>query len=193
MKKLSVVFVVLMLLAISPTITKAETIGFDLGILSMNSREKTADSGTGSFMAITFPVDNNTKIGFYNEGMSFNLKDNNAGGAPSIVPVDVDITAIQITRKLVDTISIGFDLGMADVSDTTAFGFVSDTVPMADVFVKWSLLSGGEKVTTNLCATLGYRLLSISPTDPDGGGGDFTKAVDDLGGLWLKLSVGLNF
>jgi len=195
MKKLLLTLIILAVMALAPALVRAETIGFDMGILSFNSSERTAQNGTGNFLTIKFPVDSATSIGFYNERLSFNLKGNkNAANIPSVIGVDVDINGIQITRQIVDKVDVGFNLAMADVSGFWgAVQQFADTVPMVDVFAKWVILGGGDKVKSQLNAALGYRLLSTTPVTPAAGPGDFVKEINNLGGFWLSLAIGIAF
>jgi hypothetical protein len=185
---------VLAIVVLVPAMASADSIGLDMGILSFNPREKTGQSGIANFMTIKVPVDANSTVGFYNEGLGFNLDSNKGGGATTTVAVDVSIQGLQVTRKLADKVSVGLNFGMADITANIA-GVVAftDNVPMADVFVQWSLLSGGEKMKSDFAATIGYRAMMISPIDPDAAGTDYIKNVKDLGGFWIGMSVGFGF
>ncbi|MFH1231935.1 MAG: hypothetical protein V1709_10620 [Planctomycetota bacterium] len=191
MKKLLIT--VLAIIVLAPVMAQAENIGFDLGVLSYNTREKTGENGTGNYMVVKVPVDSSSTLGFYNEGLGFNLTHNANGGAATIVPVDISISGIQVTRKIADKVNVGLNLGMADVTGTLALAGFVDNVPTADIFVQWSILSGGDKLKSDFTATLGYRSLMITPVDPDGAATDFTKEVNDLGGFYLGIAIGISF
>lgn len=198
MRKLLVVLAVLVVIGF-PITAKAENLGFDIGILNFNPKETTAKNGNGSFVAITFPVDNLMEVGFYNEGLGVSLKNDAGGnGISTIVNTDVSITGIQMVRTVSEKagVGVGLRLGMADISGSViGAATFADTVPMADILVKWSVLSGGDKaVKTELAANFGYRIMQITPIDPDtAAGGDFVNLMDDLGGFWLSISLGLSF
>lgn len=171
-----------------------EVIGFDLGVNFYKPSEKTTKSmGGGSFLAITLPpIDDKTTIGFYQEGLDFKLKDDKAGAPGTTVDINVNIDAIQITRVIDQKFTLGMHLGMADITafDTVAAVLtLDDSVPLVDIFVKWSILKGGR---SHMTANLGYRVLRASSFDPDVGA-DFIKVVSDLSGFFMSLSVGFRF
>ncbi|MFH1428852.1 MAG: hypothetical protein ABIH39_03810 [Candidatus Margulisiibacteriota bacterium] len=199
MKNLLVVLAVLAIMALAPMAARAESLGFDMGVLTYNPSETTAQSSNGNFFCFTFPVDNTTRIGFYTEGLMIVLKkDLFAAPTPTTVSVDTKITAIQMTRTIAEkaNVSAGVNLGMADMNAYILGALAwTQTAPVADLFVKWAFISGtGEKgITTNVSATVGYRSLLIAAQDPDAAAGDFTKAIDNLNGVWVGLSLGVAF
>ena len=196
MKKYVVLALALAILCGVSLSARAESIGFELGTLYYNCNENTAKNGSGSFLAITLPVDNMTTIGFYKESLGFALKDDKAVAAlGTTVNIDASVEALQVTREIAKGFYAGLHIGEVDLSAYIAGAFSwTDTVPMGDVYIKWNIISGGDKVKTDLNATLGYRALYITPVDPDGAGGlDFVKPVDDLGGMWVTVSFGIKF
>lgn len=176
---------------------KAESLGFELGTMYYKCNDKNAETGGGSFLAIALPVDAKTDIGFYKEGSTISLEeDKNAGATSTVVDVDVSIEAMLLARKLTDKFTAGLHIGMADLQawdNTAALIRMNDTTPMADVFVTWGVVSGGEKIMTNLNVTLGYRVLTTVSFDPDGVATDYVDNINDLGGMWVAISLGMKF
>ncbi len=178
---------------------QAEGIGFNMGTLMFDSGESTATNGGGSFFSFNFAIDENASAGFYHEGMSLKLKDDQLAAAiGSTVNVDINISAIEACRKVSSkpNVWVGVHAGVADLSGTMAgaLTFV-DTVPTADVFVKWEAISGGKKIQTSVAAVVGYRYLTIDSIYPDllAGAGDFVDTVDSLSGVFVGVAVGVNF
>lgn len=197
MKKLLMVVLALAVIGGMTLAARAESIGFELGTLYYKCDENTAKNGSASFLAVTLPVDSMTTIGFYREGLGLDLKDDKAAPAlGTTVNIVASVEAFQATREIAKGFYAGLHIGMADMT-AYCVGVVqwSDTVPMGDVFIKWNILTGGDKIKTDLNATIGYRRLMITPVVPDAvaATGDFVKPVDDLGGTWLTVSFGINF
>ncbi|MBI4739232.1 hypothetical protein HY772_06785, partial [Candidatus Woesearchaeota archaeon] len=141
---------------------------------------------------------NMMSVGFYNEGLTINLKkDLNAPPTPTTVMIDTQITAIRVERIVAEKagVAVGMDLGLADMNANILGALAwAQTAPMADVFLKWNVITGGDKsVKTDISATLGYRTLMIAAQDPDAGALDFVNTVNNLGGFWLSLSLGVSF
>lgn len=174
---------------------QAEGIGFSMGTLMFDSSEGSAKNGGGSFFAFNFPIDENASVGFYHEGLNFKLKDDKAGAPGATVNVDITISAIETVRKVssAPNVWVGIHAGTADIVGTLALAGFVDTVPMADIFVKWEAVSGGKNVQSSLCALVGYRFLSIDSVDPDAAGGNFVNTVDTLSGVFIGIAVGVNF
>lgn len=190
-----VAVIALLLIGMTGRPAEAATLGFDLGTSFFLPGEKLADSGTANFIVITFPISAKTEIGFYREELGFALEDNEDGGAVTRVDSDVSIDAIRIVQTIAGPVAVGLNIGAADVTGALAGAVTfADLVPMADIFGRVTLLSGGEPVQGNLAVTLGYRFLRIQAADPDGLlGTDFTDTVDNLGGFSIGISAGVRF
>jgi len=171
-----------------------EGFGFDLGTIYFNSGETTAKAGAGSFFAFSFNIDENASVGFYNETLGLKLEDDQAGGGGTTVDINMRVSGIQACRAATKDVFLGVHAGMADISATRgAVAAFSDTVPMADVFVKWHVVSGGKKLNTTLSAVVGYRFLMIDSVDPDAAALDFVDNVDNLSGVFVGIAVGIGF
>jgi hypothetical protein len=197
MKKLTIMVLALALVSGMVLSAKAESLGFELGTMYYNCNDKNAQNGGGSFLAIALPVDAKTDIGFYKEGSSVTLEeDKNAATRATLVDIDVSIEAMLLARKLTDKFTAGLHIGMADIQawdNLNAAITLNDTTPMADVFVTWGVVSGGDKIMTNLNVTLGYRVLQTVAFDPDLALTDFVDNINDLGGMWVAISLGMKF
>lgn len=197
MKKYLVALVALLVVSGMVLPVQAEqALGFDLGTMFYKCNEDTSKNGAAQTLTIVLPLDSQTELGFYHEGLGLKLKDDETGPPGSTVNVNITIEAIHASRQISDKFTFGMHLGMADLTGTFGGAVTfADTVPMADVFVKWNILKGGAKVNSSLTATLGYRSLLITPVFPDNaaGAGDFIEEVDDLSGVFLGLSVGIRF
>lgn len=195
MKKYFILAIALAILCGINVSARAESIGFEIGTMYYDSNENTAKSGSGSFLAISLPIDAKTTIGFYREGLKMQLRDDKLAAAlPTTISLEMSTEAMEITRNIAQGFDAGIHIGMLDLTAYNGGALAwTDTVPMGDIFIKWDILSGGDKIKTDLTATLGYRSLFITPVDPDVAAGDFVKPVDDLGGVWFAISLALKF
>ena len=122
------------------------------------------------------------------------LKDDKTNVAPgTTVDIDISIKGLRATKVVAKNVAVGIDIGTADVLGTTGGAWtLRDTVPMGDVFVKYTPIAGGKGVAkTSFAVLAGYRFLKIDSIDPDGAALDFVKPVNDLSGLFIGISLGL--
>ena len=185
---------------------QAEGIGFNMGTLMLNSGESTVKSAGGNFFSFNFIIDENAAVGLYHEGLGLKLKDDKdpLTGPGTTIDLDVTVSAIEAVRKVSSkpNVWLGLHAGTAEISGSLAGAqALNDTVPMADVFVKWEITSGGKNVQTSIAMVLGYRYLMIDSIDPDGPfvagppitGIDFIDNVDNLSGVFAGVAVGVSF
>jgi len=174
---------------------QAEGIGFNMGTLMLNSGESTVKTAGGNFFSFNFILDENAAVGFYHEGLGLKLKDDKDPlvAVGKTVDIDVNISALEAVRRISKTrgIWLGVHAGSAELSGSLiGVQALSDTVPIADVFVKWEVLGGGKDVKTAIAAVIGYRYLVIDAIDPDGtvgaGSLDFVDTVENLSVLLFK-------
>lgn len=172
-------------------------LSFEVGTAFQFTR-KPFKNGQGYNFAINIPT-KSVILGYYYEQVGAQAESNENNDATS-TKVDATATvhlirAIKLIPNTKDTLGIGLGVGMGDFTSkiSGAAQTTQQQANVADLFIKWSPLSGGDSVKAALNVVAGYRFMRFSGVDLDGAGTDYTETTNNLDGLRLGLTVEFGF
>ena len=152
----------------------------------------------GYNFAINVPTKGVT-LGYFFEQVNAQAESNDANAATA-TKVDAtasvhEIRAIKMIPGTKDTLGIGLGVGMGEFSSKITGLATSNqqSASVADLFIKWSPLSGGDSVKAALNVVAGYRFMRFNAVDLDGAGTAFQDTTNNLDGMRLGLSVEFGF
>lgn len=172
-------------------------LSFEIGTAFQFTRKPFKTAQCQNF-AINIPT-KSIILGYFYEHIGAQAESNDNNDAVS-TKVDATATVHQIRAiKLVpgtkDTLGVGLGIGMGDFTSKISGGAqtTQQQASVADLFIKWSPLSGGDSVKAALNVIAGYRFMRFSGADLDAAGTDFTETTNNLDGMRLGLSVEFGF
>ena len=173
-------------------------LSFEIGTAFQFTR-KPFKNAQGYNFAINIPT-KSVVLGYYYEqvGAQAEANDNNDALSTKVDATATvhEIRAIKLIPGTKDTLGIGLGVGMGDFTAKISGGAqtAQQQANVADLFIKWSPLSGGDSVKAALNVVAGYRFMRFSGVDLDGAAGaDFTENTNNLDGMRLGLSVEFGF
>ncbi len=180
----------------APAQSGPKYLGFEVGAAFQTARSP-VDNGQSVFFAVNVPTKAVT-IGYYFERMDATASsDDDNNGTATKVDVKADIHEVRVVKNLGSSnlFGIGLGVGMGNVDTRIEGGAATGSKPaqVADVFVKFTPLAGGDELKGELNVVLGYRFMRFNGIDLDGGAGDYTDRTNNLDGFRFGLSVGMGF
>lgn len=152
----------------------------------------------GYNFAVNIPTKSIT-LGYFYEQVGASAESNDANAATA-TKVDATATvhelrAIKLLPGTKDTLGVGLGIGMGEFTSKITGAATSNQqqAQVADLFIKWSPLSGGDSVKAALNVVAGYRFYRFNSIDLDGAGTAFSDTTNNLDGLRLGLSVEFGF
>ncbi len=159
-----------------PSIANAEA-GIELRVpyQAVTTDNKINGGASGTSVLLFFGLDAGTEVGLLSEHINF--VDRTVAGATVIGSYDV--TAIRISKSIIDPMFIAIDLGSATSATTQA--------TLADVVFGGKLLASKGKLNSFLNLELSYRVLNPGVSMVA------TGTATNYSGLFLSLGAGISF
>ncbi len=144
-------------------------IGFEFRVPFQVVGKKDMKDVSGQATLLQFDLDGGTKVGILNEHIDYTDK-------LLAASFSYDITAIRISKTIVEPVTVGLDMGGLQCGNATK--------NIADIFGGVKLLASKGKITSYFNVELLYRFAKFTPN---------ANGVTDLSGAMLNFGAGLNF
>lgn len=173
------------------------TVSFEIGAAYQFTHAPFRD-GHGFNVALNVPMKSLT-LGYFFEKFDAQAEANDTNSATATkVDATVFVHELRAIKRLpgINTLGIGLGVGMGEFNSR-----VTDTntenqyrlAQVADLFIKWSPLTGGDRFSAALNVIAGYRFMHFGGVDLDGSGTAFKQSTNDLDGFRLGFSAEFGF
>ena len=178
-----------------PPAERFDLLSFEVGIDMANTKDW--GNANGQFFALNVPTKGVT-LGYFYESTKGLAESNDNGGTATKVDAALTFHEIRVLKTIPatsNTLDLGVGVGAGEFKTTNQGGAQTsaNAATVGDVFLKFTPISGGEKVKGALNLTAGYRFVRFSAVDADGAATDFSDTVDNMDALHFGLSAEFGF